>query len=293
MKSNVRNVLQKLMIMASSFLLFLPFLDAQNAHSHLIFDKNMKKSSFKKILKKCAKADVIFFGEVHSDPIAHWLELKLLQNLHSAGNVVLGLEMFERDNQDVLEKFVQGDIDEEDFEASARLWKNFKTDYLTLLNYAKENNIDCVATNIPRTYATLVYKEGFDVLNGLVEEELKYIAPLPIPYDPELKSYKEMLDMVEGHGGENFPKAQAIKDATMAHSISESFVDGKKYIHLNGSYHSDNFEGIVWYLQKYRPELNVITISSIPSNMDAINKNEIKGKADFVVIIDETMTQTY
>jgi len=54
-----------------------------------------------------------------------------------------------------------------------------------------------------------------------------------------------MLSM-QSHGGENLPKAQALKDATMAFFISENYIFGKIFIHFNGAYHSDNYEEILW-----------------------------------------------
>jgi hypothetical protein len=38
--------------------------------------------------------------------------------------------------------------------------------------------------------------------------------------------------------------------------INENLKDGATFIHYNGSYHSDNFEGISWYLKKYNPTIN-------------------------------------
>jgi len=71
----------------------------------------------------------------------------------------------------------------------------------------------------------MVYKNGFEIVEDLVEEEQQWIAPLPIPYDADLPGYKAMLGMVEGHDSENFPKAQAIKDATMGSRIVSNWPD--------------------------------------------------------------------
>jgi uncharacterized iron-regulated protein len=265
----------------------------QKNSSHVIFNKNMKKSSFKKIIKATNDADVIFFGEMHDDPICHWLELKLLKQLKVKGDVVLGLEMFERDNQVGLDDYLNGTIDYEGLATETRLWNNYKTDYAPMVDFAKENKIKCIATNVPRRYASMVYKDGFEVLEELVQEEKMHIAELPISYDPNLPSYQKMLTMMEGHGGENFPKAQAIKDATMAYSISKTFEKGKKYLHINGSFHSDNFEGIIWYLNKYSPDLKVVTITSLLEGDESDNVTELKGKADFIVKVDADMGRTY
>jgi hypothetical protein len=77
-----------------------------------------------------------------------------------------------------------------------------------------------------------------------------WIAPLPIPYDSTLPGYVKMIEMMGGHGGANMPKAQASKDATMAHFSLKAWKPGKLLIHYNGAYHSDYYEGIMWYLKR-------------------------------------------
>jgi len=260
----------------------------QKAESHKILNGKLKKSNYKKLLKSAQKADVVFFGEMHDDPISHWMELTLLKDLHKNNELILALEMFERDNQEVLSEYLNGNIDLETFQSKARLWNNYDTDYAPLIEYAKDNHLKVIASNIPRRYATMVYKEGFVAIEGLVGEEKVFMAPLPIPYDPNLPGYQKMLNMVEGHGGENFPKAQAIKDATMAHSIARNFKQGSKLFHANGKYHSDNFEGIIWYLNKYNPNLNVLTISTVMEGEETS-----VGIADFIIVVDENMPKSY
>ena len=290
MKINKVSICIFLLCLTTSF--FSSQVIAQKFQSYEIFNQDMKKSKIKKLLKAIDKADVIFFGEKHNDPVSHWLQMKLLKSSAENYDVVLGLEMFEKDQQSSLDQYLQSEITMEELEAAIKLWPNYKTDYGPLIDFSKENNIKCIATNVPRRYASMVYKEGFEVLDGLVKEEKEYFAPLPIEYDANLPSYKKMLEMMEGHGGENFPKAQAIKDATMAHSISENAVVGSKFLHLNGSYHSDDHEGIVWHLRKYRPELSIVTISIITVE-DGNYPNDLKGKADFIIKIDPDMTKSY
>ncbi len=204
--------------------------------------------------------------------------------------------MFERDGQLILDEYVKGEISTSSFESQARLWPNYKTDYKPLVEFAKENEIPFVASNIPRRYASIVFREGFEGLDSLAEHTKMFFAPLPIPYDPELPGYKAMLDMggsMGGHGSDNFPKAQAIKDATMAYYILENLDEGKLLVHYHGTYHSNNFEGIVWYLNQYRPGLNILTIGSVEQeSVDGlIEENE--GIADYILVIPETMTKTH
>ncbi|MEZ4996873.1 MAG: ChaN family lipoprotein [Bacteroidales bacterium] len=136
-------------------------------------------------------------------------------------------------------------------EAEVKSVKNYKTDYKPLVEFARKNALPFIATNIPRRYASMVSRGGFEELDSLNAEAKRFIAPLPALTDPELKCYKDKLCTACPARGakpnENFPKAQAIKDATMAHFIAENLTDGKTFIHYNGSYHSDNYLGIIHY----------------------------------------------
>ena len=98
---------------------------------------------------------------------------------------------------------------------------------------------------------------------------------------------------MHGKANENFPKAQAIKDATMAHFIMQYWEKGKLFIHYNGAYHSDNNEGIVWYLRKHNKDLNVITITTVTQEETNRLDDENKYKADFIICVPETMTRTH
>jgi uncharacterized iron-regulated protein len=274
---------------------------AQDKPAYVIFKSEGKEASYKEMIKELQKADIVFFGELHDDPIAHWLELEVTKSLYSEKNhnLIMGAEMFESDNQLLLDEYLAGKYDAPKFEAEAKLWKNYKTDYKPLVEFARKNKLPFVATNVPRRYASIVSKGGFATLDSLSSDAKKLIAPLPIPYDPEVKCYKDMLSMgnmgpgSQSHGSENLPKAQAVKDATMAYFILSSWSKGKEFIHYNGSYHSRNFEGIIWYLRKANPDLKILTIEAVQQDQtDSLDK-ENKNVASYIIAIPASMTRTY
>jgi uncharacterized iron-regulated protein len=99
---------------------------------------------------------------------------------------------------------------------------------------------------------------------------------------------------MKNHNTENFPKAQAIKDATMAWQIAENWNQGKFFIHYNGSFHSDDYEGIVWYLKRLKPEATILTITTIEtSELNRRLDEDQRFVADFTLSVPETMTKTY
>ena len=95
------------------------------------------------------------------------------------------------------------------------------------------------------------------------------------------------------HASTNFPKAQAVKDATMAHFILANWSEGKIFMHYNGSYHSSNFEGIVWYLKKFNPDLKITTLETVEQNDIETMEKENNNIATFVIAIPASMTKTY
>jgi len=253
-----------------------------------------KEVSYRKLYKKAKKADIIMFGELHSNPIAHWLRLELAKDLLKSTDLVLGAEMFEADNQQALDDYLRGSIDAAGLDSLARLWPNYSTDYAPIVNLAKKHEIPVIATNIPRRFASMVYRQGdFTVLEQLDDKEKGWIAPLPILFDPELPQYKKILTMDDDHGSPELVKAQAIKDATMAHFILRNYRPGHTFLHLNGAYHSDFHEGIVYYLKAQNESLDIMTISTVEQENIHRLEDEHEGRADFIICVDEDMTKTH
>jgi len=282
---NIKLILLLLIVTVSSF--------AQDKQPYQLYTKDGKKATYKKMLKAAEETDVVLFGEHHDNALMHWLQLEFTKDLAEKKNLVLGAEMIEADNQDELDRYLKEEINQKAFDTLARLWPNYRTDYKPLVDFAKDKKIPFIATNVPRKYARMVNKQGLESLEGLTAEEKAHIAPLPIAYDANLPGYKSMMKMMGDHATDNFPKAQAIKDATMAHFIIKNLRSGSVFVHYNGTYHSDNFEGIYWYLRQQKPQLKIITIAAVSQkDITALEKEHLQ-KADFILVVDEDMTKTH
>lgn len=284
-----------LLSLATLALVFTTASFKEDLPAYKIYDKNGKEASWTDVVNHCKKQEAVFFGELHNNTIAHWMQLKLTQALYKENNnLVLGAEMFEADQQIIMDEFLQKRISEKNFEAEMRLWPNYKTDYKPLVNFALEHQLKFIATNVPRRYASVVAKKGKDELLTLTADAKKYLCPLPLEADTNLKSYNEMLKMDMGHGSSiNMVYAQAVKDATMGHFIAANLPAKGIFLHYNGAYHSDLFEGIVYYLKKYKAGVKIATISTVEQKDISKLEDENKGKADFIVVVDEEMTHTH
>ena len=273
--------------------LFVLEASSQNMPSHVIYNAKGKKVSYGKMIKYLANQDVVFFGELHDNPIAHWLELEVTKSLNEKVDLILGAEMFEADNQNQLCDYLSGAIDYGGLDSLARLWPNNETDYAPLVDFARENDLDFVASNIPRRFAQKVYKYGFESLDSLSSLEKSWISPLPMIFDPSLPTYIEILDMMGDHGSPELVMAQATKDATMAHFILSNYKPDQLFLHYNGAFHSDKYEGIMWYLKQQKPEIKCGNISTVSQSDVSKLEKEYKGIADFIIVVDEDMTSTY
>ena len=270
---------------------------AQVLPAYHIYNQKGKPSDFGKMVKELGKYDIVLFGEYHNSSIVHWLQLKTTEKLYqqSGANLQLGAEMFERDNQEAINRYLAGESDDKKLAEEARLWKNHTTDYKPLLDFAKKNKLQMVATNVPRRYASTVAKKGQDSLL-LESHEIPWVVKLPYEVNMETPGYEEMKKMMGEHAGSramNFVAAQAIKDATMAESILSEWSPGKMFLHYHGDFHSKQYGGIYWYLKKANPGLKIAVISLAESEDSGLGLPRDFIKTEFNIVVPKDMTKTY
>lgn len=272
---------------------------AQDMPAYQLYTAKGKKTSFKKLVQASEKKELILFGEFHDNPITHWLQLELTEEMHAkfGAQLSLGFEMFEQDQQGVLNRYLSGQLDAKHLKDSLRLWPNYDTDYAPLIEFAKENQLSCVASNVQRKYASLLFKNGRMALDTLRPEIKAQMAPIDFIIDTSLSQYKEVFQMGNhmGRMGMNMVEAQAFKDATMAQFILEN--RAKKaddvHIHFNGAFHSDFYQGILWYVQQKNPNIRVLTISTVTQeDVRKLGKEHV-GRADFIICVPDSMTKTH
>lgn len=263
--------------------------------AYKLLTSNATEITFSELLERASESDMIFFGELHNNAIAHWLQFELGRELilDENRNTLLGLEMFEADQQILIDEYMNGLISQSSFENEARLWRNYSTDYKPLFEFARSEGAGIIATNIPRRYASAVYRGGLEALDALSRAAKQWVAPLPIEVDLTLPSYASISEAAGGHGGPNLVYAQAVKDATMAHFILLNMRLGDQMLHLNGSYHSNDREGIIWYIEQKVKGYRILTINTIEAeDIDNVDR-EILQQADITIAVPSTMTRTY
>jgi uncharacterized iron-regulated protein len=229
---------------------------------------------------------VIFIGEEHESRVSHRAELTILKGLADRdSNLVLALEMFERDVQDILDAYLKGKTSEKKFLKQARPWPNYPEDYRPLIEFAKKKGMPVIAANIPRRAAAAVAMAN-KVSPDVVGEDRRYL-----PKALHLRSkeyYKRFASSMEemphftpmkGMKVDGLYKAQVLKDSVMAASV-EPFLD-RRTLFCCGHFHSDYHLGIPYQLQKNHPNLKIAVIAMASSVENLFMKDRSKV-ADFI-----------
>ena len=209
------------------------------------------------------RADVVFLGEEHDNDVGHAAQLEILKALHGARpDLVLSMEMFERDVQGVLDDYLKGRINEDKFLEHARPWGNYKKHYRPLVEFARQNGIDVIAANAPRPSARKMS------LTGRVKSA--YVARETTA--PENRYFELFKEAMKDHPGEigaaamsKMYQAQCLKDDTMAESIA-MYLAERPYraplvVHVNGKFHSDYGLGTAARLRQRRPLARTVVLS--------------------------------
>jgi len=272
---------------------------------HRVFDNARGAfTDFEMMLADAARADVVFVGEQHDDVNTHRLELAVLEGLaRRRGNVIVSLEMFERDARDPLGHFLMGHMSEDEFLKVSRPWPRYRTDYKPLVDFAIAKQWPVVAANVPRPIASEVSKAGLGVLDAKTGDDRALFArEVKCPTDDDY--FKRFGEAMGEHPGddtktvaekrdtaEKFYFAQCLKDETMAESIAEAYsaaaMSGPRpvVVHFNGAFHSDFTLGTASRAVRRLPGKRVVVITMMPvQNLDTVAPaGDDRKRADYLV----------
>lgn len=252
------------------------------------------------LARQTAKYDIILFGEYHDNAVLHRLELELLQSLFARQpKLTLSLEMFERDVQGQLDAYLAGRAGETEFLAAARPWRNYRQDYRPLLEFAKEHALPVLASNIPRTLAAHVVRNGS--LAGLAPEQA---AHLPQTHSAPPGEYRDrfLAEMGRLEGMQVQPdqldgyyQAQCLKDDTMAESIQRHFqLQRRRIFHVQGDFHGRRRLGVAEKLQQLDPALKILVITPVYVRDFASVKDKVRqcrNDGDILVAVREKQAE--
>src|SRR4029079_2346709 len=205
----------------------------------LVHTRTGKELSLEQLADELATRDVVFFGELHDNEKGHQVYADLARRLvERRGDVVIAMEMFERDVQGVVNDYLRGRIDEAAFLKHSRPWKNYTRDYRPLIELARERKLDVIAGNLPRPVAgKLASKDG----------STSPFLPrsTTTPHDRYWELFAEQMKTHPNADGavDRMYRAQCGKDDAMAEGIADYLASNPHrqplVIQCNGNFHSD------------------------------------------------------
>lgn len=272
--------------------------------AHRVYDTHKKRfTDFEAMLADVMYADVLFLGEQHDDPLTHRMEIATLDGLaRRRSNVVLVLEMFERDVQRPLDDYLGGRMSETEFLAASRPWPGYRSDYRPLIEFARLWRWPVIAGDVPRRFANLVSRAGLAVLDSLAPAERPLVAQqLDCPHDEYYRRFVKTMGEMPSHSGGDKPltaaekdavleriyEAQCLKDETMGESIATAFSSAPPrvlIVHVNGAFHSDYRFGTAARAERRLKgkRVSIVTFLPVP-DLDTADGRRIRELADFIV----------
>jgi uncharacterized iron-regulated protein len=246
------------------------------------------------LITQLAAADVVYLGETHDRAADHAAQLAIIQTLHDRQpDLAIGLEMFQRPYQKLLDRYVAGELDEAGLRDRSEYDERWGFDwelYAPILRYAKAENIPLIALNTPTEVTRKVSRQGLASLNWA---DRRFIPPLSaIRTEPE--AYRKMLADIftnmhpagkttDPTQFDRFFQAQVLWDETMAERIAQT---PRPIVVLVGQGHLVYRYGIPDRVDRRRSGLKqLVILLSEESGMDQIDSAG-RPIADFHRIIE-------
>ncbi|MDE0959689.1 MAG: ChaN family lipoprotein [Planctomycetota bacterium] len=252
------------------------------------------RQDFAALIAEISSRDVVFLGETHLDDITHQVELSVLKGIHAAGrSVVVSLEMFSRDRQQLLDDYLAGTVSEDQFLADSHPWNNYETGYRPIIEWARRTGSPVVAANVPRSvWRKAAFGGGLSALDA---DQRATIADTLLPNS---QRYWDRYDRtVRGHGHvtvdqqpeQRLEKVQSLWDNTMGESVARAVKQhpGSVVVHVNGGFHTLEHDGTAHQFQLRSPEASVKTVHIVPSfDLSQVEIEAGDARADWIVVTE-------
>ncbi|HVO85160.1 MAG TPA: ChaN family lipoprotein [Syntrophobacteria bacterium] len=227
--------------------------------------------SLPEIVADLKKARLVFVGELHDQELHHQAQLEVIRRLYESGvPVAVGLEMFRRDSQAQLDRWVKGEIREDAFQKI--FFDNWGLPwnlYRDIFVFARDHKIPMVGLNVPREITRQIAREGFA---SLTPEQLGDMPAVSCVVDDAYAAFIRRSLGTHAHGEMSFTKfceAQLFWDTAMAWNALRFLKDrpSSLMVVIAGSGHAWK-RGIPAQLQTRTPLPFRVILPEIPGRLD-------------------------
>ena len=75
--------------------------------------------------------------------------------------------------------------------------------------------------------------------------------------------------------------------------VSKCFTAGDLLFHVQGSYHSNHEQGIIWWVDKIRPGLTIKSVTTVTqTEWNEMTEDEKSTIANYIIVVADGMTQS-
>ena len=243
-----------------------------------------KVIGFEELIANISSKDLIFVGEAHDNPDHHLIQIQILQAVADRStSLTMGMEFFQKPQQPIVDRYVQGEITENEFLQAVDWKKTWGYDYhfyRPLMQFARERKYRVLAINAPNSVVRKVARTGLNSLEPSERDQL------PKDIDLNQERHRAFLQEIYNEHSprdlkefEFFYEAQCVWEEAMATNLAEHLASGKgRLIAFSGNGHIVNKFGI--------PNR---TVRRVPASMVTVMPYPLNGKetvdrasADFV-----------
>lgn len=198
--------------------------------------------AFDELIQGLKPARVVYIGEKHPFPEHHAAQLKLIRALaRQDPELRVGMEMFSRPYQPVLEAWIAGDLSQAAFLRKSHWYANWRFDfslYRDILVYAQQRKLKLVALNLPFHIPAKIAVGG---LESLLPEEKRHLPEQIDTGDPDHRAYVQAIYAHHRHlkGRDQFAffyQAQCAWEDAMAEAVADHLGE-KRMVVLAGAGH--------------------------------------------------------
>lgn len=207
------------------------------------------------VLADLAQANVVYLGEIHDQQADHQAQQEVIRALHGKNpQMAIALEMFQRPFQPWLDRYLAGEITEDELREKSEYDKRWGWPweyYAPVLRFARDHQVSLLAVNAPSEVTRQVSQDGLDTIDPALRQWMPPVEDIRT----DNSAYRERLRTLylESHqnhgtsdGFERFFLAQVVWDETMAEAIAtflEAYPDHQVIV-LAGQGHIAYGDGI-------------------------------------------------
>ena len=248
-----------------------------------------------KLIQVVQPGSVVILSEIHTLKSHHQNQMNFINELEkiSDSKISIGFEMFDINEQNLLDDYSDKLISAEQLKSYVSLSKDWFDFYLPLLKFTQNPESQAVALNAPKWLTSKIARVGIDQLSNY--EKLLIPTDFALGDEMYLERFQEVSHIPKDKI-KNYFEAQCMWDDIMADTAREFILSNPKgiLVIIVGDFHAAYYGGLPKRLRQ-RGVANIVTISQVSTaGLNEKEKDELikphsryGRRADYIWVSEE------